>query len=100
MKKAGVVREELPDDIFYVKGPMGKGLQMDQKGIHVAFCAGTGALIFLDLVAYLLIKNSFKKMSKIIPENMRALHDDFEFHLYCSWMDKDEAIGLEIMEMC
>ena len=78
---------------------MGKGLQMDQKGIHVAFCAGTGALIFLDLVAYLLIKNSFKKMSKIIPENMRALHDDFEFHLYCSWEDRDQAIGLEIMEM-
>jgi len=98
LKAAGFVRD-MPDDIFYVKGPMGKGLQMAQKGIHVAFCAGTGALIFLDLVAYLLIKNSFKKLSKVIPENMKQLYDDFEFHLYCSWMEKDQAIGLEIMEM-
>ena len=60
LKSAGVIKQEMPDDVFYVKGPMGKGLQMAQKGIHVAFCAGTGALIFLDLVAYLLIKNSFK----------------------------------------
>ena len=72
---------------------------MAQKGVHVAFCAGTGALIFLDLVAYLLIKNSFRKMSNVIPANMKSLHDDFEFHLYCSWMDRDEAIGLEIIEM-
>ena len=99
LKSAGVIKQEMPDDVFYVKGPMGKGLQMAQKGIHVAFCAGTGALIFLDLVAYLLIKNSFKKLSKIIPENMKQLYDDFEFHLYCSWEDRDQAIGLEIMEM-
>jgi len=72
---------------------------MSQKGIHVAFCAGTGALIFLDLIAYLLIKNSFKKLSHIIPENMKHLADDFEFHIYCSWEDRDQAIGLEIMEM-
>ena len=72
---------------------------MAQNGIHIAFCAGTGALIFLDLVAYLLIKNSFKKLSHIIPDNMKQLHDGFEFHLYCSWIEKEEAIGLEIMEM-
>ena len=86
-------------EIFYVKGPMGKGLQMAQKGIHVAFCAGTGALIFLDLVAYLMIKNSFRKLANIVPDNMKQLDDDFEFHLYCSWEDKQYAMGLEIMEM-
>lgn len=30
---------------------------------------------------------------------MSSLSEDFEFHLYCSWEDKDQAIGLEIMEM-
>ena len=54
------IKQEMPNEIFYVKGPMGKGLQLSQRGIHIAFCAGTGALIFLDLVAYLLIKNSFR----------------------------------------
>ena len=36
---------------FYIKGPMGRGLQIQPTGQHVAFCAGTGALVFLDLVS-------------------------------------------------
>ena len=35
---------------------MGKGLQMKSKGVHIAFTAGTGCLVFLDLVAHLLRK--------------------------------------------
>lgn len=46
------------DDFFYVKGPMGKGLQIEDRGVHVAFCAGTGVLVFLDLVGHLIIRNS------------------------------------------
>ena len=89
------------NELFYVKGPMGKGLQMSNKGLHIAFCAGTGSLIFLDLVAYLLIKNSFKKLSKIIPDNMKNLYDDFELHIYCSWENEEMGmgLGLEIMKM-
>jgi hypothetical protein len=40
-------------DTFTVKGPMGKGLMPQQSGLHVAFAAGTGALCFVDLVAWL-----------------------------------------------
>ena len=39
---------------FQIKGPMGKGLEMENKGVHVAFTAGTGVLPFLDLVAYMI----------------------------------------------
>ena len=46
-----------------------------------------------------MVKNAFRKLAKKIPENMTDLSEDFEFHLYCSWVDRDEAIGLEIMEM-
>lgn len=46
------------DDIFFVKGPMGKGLQIEERGIHMAFCAGTGILVYLDLVGHLIIRNS------------------------------------------
>jgi len=40
-----------------MKGPMGKGLQVEKDGVHIAFTAGTGCLLFFDLVAYLVRKN-------------------------------------------
>lgn len=46
------------DRLYDIKGPMGHGLQLQRKGIHVAFAAGTGALCFVDLVAYLLKVNT------------------------------------------
>jgi len=42
--------------IFECKGPMGSGLAISQTGRHVAYSAGTGVLVFLDLVAYLAIR--------------------------------------------
>ena len=42
--------------IFECKGPMGSGLALNQTGRHVAYSAGTGVLVFLDLVAYLIIR--------------------------------------------
>jgi len=35
---------------------MGSGLACSQTGKHVAYTAGTGVLVFLDLVAYLVIR--------------------------------------------
>ena len=46
------------EDTFFVKGPMGKGLQVEERGIHLAFCAGTGVLVYLDLVGHLILRNS------------------------------------------
>ena len=36
---------------------MGKGLDIQPEGTHIAFSAGTGCLVFVDLVAHLLRKN-------------------------------------------
>jgi hypothetical protein len=36
---------------------MGKGLDLQPTGVHVAFTAGTGILPFLDLVAFLIRYN-------------------------------------------
>ena len=47
-------------DVFNVKGPMGKGLCIEPNGVHVAFCAGTGILVFLDLVSHLLLRSYYK----------------------------------------
>ncbi len=42
------------DHIFEVKYLMGMGLGLKKHGIHVAFAAGTGILVFIDLVALLI----------------------------------------------
>ena len=42
---------------FEVSGPFGKGLIQKEEGTHIAFAAGTGVLCFVDLVAYLALKN-------------------------------------------
>jgi len=36
---------------------MGKGLQIKSEGTHIAYTAGTGCLVFLDLIAHLIRKN-------------------------------------------
>lgn len=43
---------------WVIEGPMGKGLDVQRSGIHLAFTAGTGVLPFLDLVAHLILLNS------------------------------------------
>lgn len=42
---------------YEVMGPMGKGLMVNRKGVHVAFAAGTGVLVFVDLVMHLALVN-------------------------------------------
>jgi len=64
----------------------------------VAFCAGTGALVFLDLVSHLLIKNCFEADGKIIPEEMTLYESGFCFHLYVAFQDRESAIGLQVIE--
>lgn len=38
---------------YELKGPMGKGLAPEKEGVHLAFCAGTGALCFVDMMAHI-----------------------------------------------
>jgi len=48
---------------FGCKGPMGKGLFLDLNdlsGHYTAFAAGTGSLVFLDLVLRIFLQNYAK----------------------------------------
>ena len=62
---------------------MGKGLRPHQSGLHVGFTAGTGVLIFMDLVAYL------TRQELNIPgrdsEQVKLLSGDFRFILYAKF---------------
>ena len=90
------------EEMFNIKGPMGRGLELENKpkGIHVAFCAGTGALVFLDLVAHMLMRNVFryKLMDEDVDPQFKRLQDSFQFHLYVAFLDQDSTIGLELCE--
>uniref|UniRef100_A0A7S3MHZ9 Uncharacterized protein n=1 Tax=Favella ehrenbergii TaxID=182087 RepID=A0A7S3MHZ9_9SPIT len=92
--------EESFFDVFNIKGPMGKGLCIEESGVHVAFCAGTGVLVFLDLVSHLLLRAYYKhyvEPSKV-PKHMTQLKDDFTFLFYVSMLSMDSEIGLNICE--
>jgi hypothetical protein len=43
---------------FNIKGLFGKGLVIRPTGVHVVFAAGTGVLVFLDLVSRIILHNT------------------------------------------
>lgn len=43
-------------ELVEVKGPMGTGLEIQSTGVHIAWAAGTGILVFVDLVAHLILR--------------------------------------------
>jgi len=61
-----------------LKGPVGKGLGItpESKGVHFAFTAGTGILVFMDLVTRIYLSRI-----QAIPKEER-LHPLFKFVLY------------------
>ena len=72
---------------------MGKGLQLRKEGQHVAFVGGTGALVFLDLISYIMLQNCGS-----LPGSSEPLSDQFKLHVYASFASRESAIGLEMME--
>jgi NAD(P)H-flavin reductase len=48
------IKESLKNN-YEIKGPFGKGLDMETEGLHVAYSAGTGVLPYLDLVGHLIL---------------------------------------------
>ena len=112
---------------------MGTGINPIPKGKQIAYTAGTGVLVFLDLVAFLLIKlievnggpsivasrfgppTSSNDTIKNIPSEgsepddrlgtIRASNlasfdlSQFSFELHTSFSSKEEAIGLELIQL-
>jgi NAD(P)H-flavin reductase len=81
--------------MYEIQGPMGKGLNIKSSGVHVAFTAGTGILVFIDLVAHLVKKN----LGMLSPEEDVQLDPKFRFILFCSFPKKEEAIGFEMCQL-
>jgi len=80
-----------------MKGPMGKGLAPEQTGIHIAFCAGTGALCFVDLMAHI----ALAELGLLTAEDHEAgsiLPNQFEMKMYASFPSKAEGVAWTLME--
>ena len=74
---------------------MGKGLDIQKEGVHIAFSAGTGCLVFLDLVAHLIRKTA----GILSPEEDKMLNKDkFKFIFFVTFQSKDLVIGLKLCE--
>ena len=74
---------------------MGKGLAMKRKGTHIAFSAGTGALLFLDLVTYL----ARKHMGLLTPDEEGQVDDDFKLVFFATFRNLDLSIGKELCDL-
>ena len=85
------------DDEFLVKGPMGKSLGVQNSGLHIIFAGGTGILPFMDLVAQLCYFNL--GLNHLLGNKQTGrITDGFKLKLYVSFRDRNEAIGLDMLE--
>ena len=71
---------------------MGKGLDIQAEGTHIAFSAGTGCLVFVDLVAHLVRKN----LGLLDADEEAQLGVNFKFVMFMSFPKRDEAIAYDI----
>ncbi|TNV80991.1 hypothetical protein FGO68_gene3814 [Halteria grandinella] len=87
------------EQIYYLKGPMGKGLQVKSTGVHIAFTGGTGCLLFLDLVAHLVRKNlGLLHNNEDSLLNSFCEDEPFKLVLYMSFVSRKESCGLKLCE--
>jgi hypothetical protein len=74
---------------------MGKNLGLDSTGTHLAFVGGTGILVFIDLVAYLIRLN----LDLLKPGDDNIIDkNSFRFVLYASFANPEEVLGKELLE--
>jgi len=87
---------------------MGMGLDIQKEGHHIAFAGGTGALVFLDLVAMLVLKlcspatstgDTVNSMINDVDDQTAVtteISDNFKFTFYLTAPSEEEAIGLKL----
>ncbi|CDW82462.1 cytochrome b5-like heme steroid binding domain containing protein [Stylonychia lemnae] len=79
---------------YVLKGPFGKGLELQYQGTHIAFTTGMGVLAYLDLIAHLLRKN-LGLMDK--DESSQLSFVDFKFILIVTIPKKKFIVGYELI---
>ena len=83
------------NDLYQVKALLGKGLGISKEGHHVAFVAGTGVLVFIDLVAFL-VRLNLGLLN--LSDGTILDKKNFKFTLYASFATEDDALALDLLE--
>lgn len=92
-------------ETWFVKGPMGMGLDFKNNGHNIVFTGGTGILVFLDLVAKLVLKyasfEDFEKSEKLDisthgedRQQSQSFGKSFRLTIYYTAPSEEEAIGI------
>jgi hypothetical protein len=83
------------NDLYQVKALLGKGLGIEKTGHHVAFVAGTGVLVFIDLVAFLIRQNL-----GVLNSHDDALLDknNFKFTFYVSFANEEDSLAMDLLQ--
>ena len=69
---------------------MGKGINPARAGTNIAFTAGTGCLVFMDLVAYLI------RLNLGINDKEEMVDKSFKFIFYASFPKEADSIGVDM----
>ena len=77
------------------KGPMGKSLGVKRYGTHLAFAAGTGAITFMDMAAYV----ARFVLGEMDEKESCQVADDFRFELYVTYYNEEQACGLRLLRL-
>jgi len=80
---------------FMCKGPMGKSLGVKRNGHHLAFAAGTGAITFMDLSAFV----ARYVMGEMDEKEAQLIGDDFKFTYYVTYFNRKQSCGLRLLEL-
>ncbi|CDW78413.1 cytochrome b5-like heme steroid binding domain containing protein [Stylonychia lemnae] len=83
------------NDLYQIKGLLGKGLGIHQEGNHVAFVAGTGILVFVDLVAFL-IRQDLNLLDDV--QNKILDRKKFKFTLYASFPNEEQVLCHDLIQ--
>jgi ferredoxin-NADP reductase len=79
-----------------LKGPLGKSLGVTRSGNHLAFGAGTGAITFMDMTAYVA---RFVLGEAVDEIDALKLEDDFKFTFYVTYFNRKQSCGLRMLEL-
>mmetsp|Transcript_12788 Transcript_12788/g.21629 ORF Transcript_12788/g.21629 Transcript_12788/m.21629 type:complete len:226 (-) Transcript_12788:192-869(-) len=87
---------------YEIQGPMGRGLGIHKTGLHVAYAAGTGMLVFVDIVAHLILRilrtRCFTDLCEEEGESVRSAElDNFRFVLHTSFLSEEEALCMDLI---
>lgn len=89
----------LQRQVYEVNGPLGKGLEVQPTGTYVAYAAGTGILVFIDLIGHLIlsIADKFEGTNYLGEATNKVDLNNFRLVLFSSFADEKEAVCLQLI---